>query len=391
MKSCFAHCLCAAAFVAFATNVPAAAQTSEFSPRVPLLHRPMMPYLNPDGTFKRLRGLVESANWAGYAVTANAPYTSASASWQVPNVVNDGVSSGTEYVLNWVGIGGFADQTLIQLGTEEAVSTSGATAFYAWYELYPAPLVYVSLTVHPGDIMSASLQCVANCSPSLSQTWQLTITDQTTQSAWTENFQYQSSMASADWITEAPYSGTELPLADYVQATYAPVEANGDNPDLSLSANGIYTQDPYGETSNPSAPVNGNDFSTCWGANGAGLTPCTAGSITTSSATTPPPPAPPPPPPAPPPPPPPPNPNNASVTLTATPPSLKAGQASKLTWTSTNTTSCTGNGFTVGNSGKYVSGPFAWALVFPKVTTSYSITCTGPSGSATSMATVTVK
>jgi hypothetical protein len=79
------------------------------------------------------------------------------------------------------------------------------------------------------------------------------------------------------------------------------------------------------------------------------------------------------------------------VTLTATPPSLKAGQASKLTWTSKNTTSCTGSGFTVGNSGKYVTGPFAWALVFPKATTSYSITCTGPSGSATSMATVTVK
>jgi hypothetical protein len=96
----------------------------------------MRPYLNLDGTFRRLRGLVESANWAGYAVTTNAPYTSASAIWQVPNVTNDGVSSGTEYVLNWVGIGGFADQTLIQLGTEEAVSTSGATAFYAWYELW---------------------------------------------------------------------------------------------------------------------------------------------------------------------------------------------------------------------------------------------------------------
>ena len=81
------------------------------------------------------------------------------------------------------------------------------------------------------------------------------------------------------------------------------------------------------------------------------------------------------------------------MTLTATPPSLKAGQASKLTWTSKNATSCTGSGFTVGNSGKYVTGPFAWALVFPKVTTSYALVClqTRSGDTATSMATVTVK
>ena len=70
--------------------------------------------------------------------------------------------------------------------------------------------------------------------------------------------------------------------------------ANGANPNLSLSANGIIAADPYGETSNPSTPANGNAFSTCWGANGAGLTPCTAGSITPPPDTQPPPPPPPP-------------------------------------------------------------------------------------------------
>ena len=69
-----------------------------------------------------------------------------------------------------------------------------------------------------------------------------------------------------------------LPLADYVQVTFDPVEANGLNPNLSLSVNGLIMEDPYGETSNPSAAVNGNVFSTCWG-NGS-LTPCTAGSFT---------------------------------------------------------------------------------------------------------------
>ena len=203
--------------------------------------------------------------------------------------------------------------------------------------------------MNPGDIITASLQCTAACSPNQTQTWQLSLTDETTKGSWTQSFQYQSSMASAEWITEPPYyAGTYngvsfngfLPLADYKQATYNPVEANGANPNLSLSANGYIAAVPtFGETSNPSAPVNGDTFSTCWGTAGAELTPCTAGFFAVTAPTNPPPPPPPPPP------------SNVSATLTATPPSLKAGQASKLTWTSKNTTSCTGNGFTVGNSG----------------------------------------
>jgi hypothetical protein len=162
-------------------------------------------------------------------------------------------------------------------------------------------------------------------------------------------------MASAEWILEAPWSSSgELPLADYGQATFDPVEANGLNPNLSLSANGIIMQDPYGETSNPSSPVNGDVYSTCWG-KGA-LTPCTAGSFTT-------------PPPA------------TADALSANPKSISAGQSSTLTWSSANATSCTGGGFPA-------SGTSGSAVVSPTVTTSYSVTCTGAGGSATAMATV---
>ena len=345
-------------------------------------HLPMRPYFNPDGTFRRFRGTVETQNWSGYAVTASAPYTSAAATWQVPSVTNDGVSGSTEYVLDWVGIGGYGDQTLIQLGTEAAVSTTGVTSFQAWYELYPAYLLYVPLTIYPGDVITASLQCTASCTASQTQTWQLTIADLTRNAAWTESFQYHSSMASAEWITEEPYSGSgsAYPLANYGKATYDPVAANGQNPNLSLAANGVIADDPWGETSNPSPPVSGDVFSTCWGAKGAGLTPCSAGSVTVPTAPASSPPPPPPPPPA----------AAVTVSLAASPTTLSPGQAAKLTWTSTNATSCVGNGFTVGNNGRYVTGPFAWALVFPKVTTSYGITCTGSSGSASAMVTVTV-
>jgi Peptidase A4 family len=322
------------------------------------IHLPMRPYLNSDGTFRRFRGTVTTSSWSGYAVTAAKPYTSASATWQVPDVSYDGGKTpyGYEYVLNWTGVGGYGDSTLIQLGTESMVSTSGAKTFYTWYELYPAVSQNAGLAVKPGDIVTASLQCTAACSPSQKQTWQLTISDNTTRAAWTQSLQYQSSMASAEWITEPPYYNGYLPLADYDQATYDPVEANGQNPNLSLAANGIIALDQWGQTSNPSAPANGDVFSTCWGS--GSLTPCTAGSFT-------------PPPPV------------VTASLVANPRSISAGQSSTLSWTSTNATSCTGSGF-------IASGTSGSAIVSPSVTTSYSVSCSAGTDPTTAMATVTV-
>ncbi len=227
----------------------------------------------------------------------------------------DGLADTTEYVSNWVGIGGYDDSTLIQLGSMEIAPTSGSTSYLVWYELYPASTQLIPNSVKPGDIITASLQCTAACSPSSVQTWQLSMVDHTAGWSWRQSFQYQSSMASAEWITEAPGWPT-LPLADYGKTTFDPVEANGLNPNLSLSANGVIMQDPYGETSNPSSPVNGDIFSTCWGS--GSLTPCTAGSFTT-------------PPPA------------TTASLSASPKIVSAGQSSTLSWSSINASSCTGN------------------------------------------------
>jgi hypothetical protein len=166
-------------------------------------------------------------------------------------------------------------------------------------------------------------------------------------------------MASAEWIVETPEVGSGfVPLPDYAQATFDPVEANSQNPNLSLSANGIIMQSAYGESSNPSASVNGDSFSTCWGAIGAALTPCTVGPFAT-----------------------PPPPTTAS--LSANPRSISLGQSSTLTWSSTDATSCTGSDFAA-------SGTSGSDVVDPVVTTSYSLSCTGDGGSAMAMATVTV-
>jgi hypothetical protein len=352
MKPNIAYFLCAAALAAGATG-PAVAETDGGAAR--LTNSPMQTGHTPDGNFRRIHNSIVTGYWSGYAVNASAPYTSASGTFQVPSVTYDGRTNATEYVSHWVGIGGYGDSTLIQLGAMEWVGPSGGPSYVVWYELYPAGALEVSRSVKPGDVITASLQCTAACSPSSVQTWQLSLTDQTAGWSWTQSFQYQSSMASAEWITEAPGWPT-LPLANYRQVTFDPVEANGLNPNLSLSANGVIMQDPYGETSNPSAPVNGDVFSTCWGA--GALTPCTAGSFTTPPPVT-------------------------TASLSANPKTISSGQSSTLAWSSTNASSCAGNGFSV-------SGTSGSAVVHPTVTTSYSVTCTGNGGSASALATVTM-
>ena len=71
------------------------------------------------------------------------------------------------------------------------------------------------------------------------------------------------------------------------------------------------------------------------------------------------------------------------VLLTASPSSVTANQSSTLTWSSSNATSCTGTNFSTGGA---VSG---WRTVSPTVTTTYSISCTGPGGTGSDVKTVT--
>lgn len=73
-----------------------------------------------------------------------------------------------------------------------------------------------------------------------------------------------------------------------------------------------------------------------------------------------------------------------SVTLTASPNPLTAGSNGALTLTTSNVTSCTPTGFTTGG---VVNGTFT---ISPVTTTTYSVTCTGPGGSASDSEQVTV-
>jgi hypothetical protein len=224
------------------------------------------------------RNEFNTSNWSGYAIGSyqnGSKYTSASATWAVPAVTFGLTQSATneEYSATWVGIGGFClnalcssvDRTLIQLGTSQYVSSSGQTSYFAWYEMLPANPVQISINVNPGDNISASLQCESPCAGKR-QNWKLSMKNNTTKQTWTQTFSYSSSLASADWIVEAPASsGGVLPLANFGTVGMVPyVGAQAAWNSLNVSANGIQMTDPWGQTSDPSG-TDVSGFNACWG------------------------------------------------------------------------------------------------------------------------------
>ena len=74
-----------------------------------------------------------------------------------------------------------------------------------------------------------------------------------------------------------------------------------------------------------------------------------------------------------------------TLTFTASPTTITSGQSSVLSWTSTFATACTGGGDWFG--AQSLNGPHT---VNPTVTSTYSLTCTGPGGSASAAVTITI-
>lgn len=75
-------------------------------------------------------------------------------------------------------------------------------------------------------------------------------------------------------------------------------------------------------------------------------------------------------------------PNAPTLSFTANPSTINAGQSSTLSWTSANTTSCNSSGGAQPTNGSWT--------VNPTTTTTYTLTCNGPGGQVTRTVTVTV-
>jgi Peptidase A4 family len=254
--------------------------------RSPVEHHPMQPWRTPTGSpWIGSKGQTQTLNWAGYISPGQPPFTSVVGRWVVPSVsyvAGSGVAGkpADEPSSLWIGIGGAnGEQDLIQLGTEQDVAASGGTTYYAWYEMLPADQVSLppqQYPVRPGDVLSASLQCVASCTAGAAQSWTLSMADHTAGWSWTlPNVVYNSSLSSAEWILEATASGAGViqHLPDFGSTIFFADLVNGVSPGLTL-AQAQELIDPHGAaTGTPSSPAEGIAFQICWGSGGA-LTPC---------------------------------------------------------------------------------------------------------------------
>ena len=178
-------------------------------------------------------GPAVSLDWAGYSATGT-PINTVSGSWTQP-AANCSSGKATQSAF-WVGIDGFAptDTTVQQVGTDADCSKGSKkvpskASYYAWFEMYPGPLVVLntaSFPVAPTDVLTASVTQVGAA-------YQLAIIDvghwtfSTTQAVSTTPLN-----ASGEWIVEAPTTckGTKCKpvlLTDFGSVAFTGATADG--------------------------------------------------------------------------------------------------------------------------------------------------------------------
>jgi Peptidase A4 family len=182
-----------------------------------------------------------SANWSGYAdaeASSASTVSNVSGSWTIPRVqcLPAPYQNQDVFNANWVGIDGFNDQTVEQLGSATQCF-EGVEYYYVWYEMYPANTVEEGTTAcindnvncpQPGDRVSASVNVTSAGSGENNYT--LTLTDH---SRPQESFSVTAQCAtttcvdsSAEWIVErpavAPPFGVQiLPLSDFTRTFFS--------------------------------------------------------------------------------------------------------------------------------------------------------------------------
>ncbi len=165
-------------------------------------------------------GSTTSDGWSGYAVNSTTDsVTAVSGSWTVPTVTG----TGTSYALTWVGIDGYLSDNVEQTGVAEDV-VKGVAKYSAWYEMYPSGVVYLNLSIHPGDQISASVKFVNG-------KFDLTIED-LSDPAGKNTFTIDKATpaalrASAEWIEEDPLASYTqlLPLSNFGSVSFTNAQA----------------------------------------------------------------------------------------------------------------------------------------------------------------------
>lgn len=183
-----------------------------------------------------------SLNWSGFADTSSTStaddFTNVSGNWTIPRVScpSGHYRTSGAYLASWVGIDGFSDSTVEQLGTA-AECFEGVLYYFDWYEMFPGGTVEEGTTAcindnvdcpRPGDQISASVKVTPGSSGENDYT--LSLTDHSRRQ---ESFSVTATCAtstcadsSAEWIEERPaYEPAAglvefVPLVDYGRAGF---------------------------------------------------------------------------------------------------------------------------------------------------------------------------
>ena len=102
---------------------------------------------------------VGSLNWDGYAVSRRGTrFSSIRATFYVP-YLNCSKSPGKTLSSDWVGLDGFVGKpdSVEQGGVAANCSAAGKPSYFAWWEMFPQPEKRTSLSVRPGDSITATI------------------------------------------------------------------------------------------------------------------------------------------------------------------------------------------------------------------------------------------
>ena len=214
-------------------------------------------------------GQTVSSNWSGYVAaptfqqSATGSVTYAAGCWTVPTL---SATPDNSYCAIWIGIDGFLDGSVEQIGTSHNW-VQGVQQNYAWFEMYPqGAFEIIGFPVDNGDVISARVGYKGN------DTFKLVIFNHTKGVSTVIPAWYTTSpgtsRSSAEWIVEAPYSGSILPLSDFQLTTlnYCSAIINGVQGTIGEWVNDAITMEGWcGVKALPSALLkNGSAFSVAW-------------------------------------------------------------------------------------------------------------------------------
>jgi len=178
------------------------------------------------------RDAAASSNWAGYGVTPTpggtvTSFSNVIATWVQPAVTC--VVGTPSYSAFWVGLGGMtqASTSLEQIGTESNCTSAGTAKYDAWYEILPAPPVFLKLAIAPGDRVSAAVTITG-------RTVRMRLRNLTRRTVVNKKLTMAApDLTSAEWVAEAPSSCTTsgrcmvLPLANFGSVDFLQAAATG--------------------------------------------------------------------------------------------------------------------------------------------------------------------